>query len=89
MTTKQAVKRAQDRRRFASRKVVPLPGGVDGAAESITSWADLYVTLAVVGVRSTEVEKKIRTHLQRFAAYVQETYGHERLSIVVRRDVAG
>lgn len=45
--------------------------------------------LAVVGVRSVELEWKIRAHLHRFAAYVEETHGHERLSTVVRRDVAG
>lgn len=66
-----------------------LPAGVGDAPDSISAWAELYVQLAVVGIRSAEVEGKIRTHLQRFATYVQETYGHERLSLVGRRDVAG
>lgn len=37
----------------------------------------------MVGGRSAEVESKIRTRLQWFAAYVRETYGHKRLSMVV------
>src|ERR1700730_18466858 len=83
-----AVVPATDRRKIASRKVVPLPVG-GGAPDSVTASAELYVQLAVVGVRSVEVETKFRTPLDRFASYVDETYGGERLSTVVRRDVAG
>lgn len=39
------------------------------------------------GVRSVEVASKIELHLGRFAAFFVERHGHERVSVVVRREV--
>jgi len=53
----------------------------------VAAWTDRYLELAVRGVRSTEVAGKIAAHLARFAEYVMDAYGHDRLSAVVRRDI--
>jgi len=57
--------------------------------DSVTSWAARYRDLALVGVRSEEVSAQIMLHLGRFAEYLSATYGHDRLSYLVRRDVVG
>lgn len=69
---------APDRRRLPSRKAITVSG-----------WAVSYEELALTGVRSREVTDRIALHLRRFAEYLTATYGHERLSSVVRRDVVG
>jgi site-specific recombinase XerD len=69
---------ASDRRRLPSRK--------NG---TVLAWAACYEELALTGVRSREVTERIGLHLQRFAAYLSGTYGHDRLETVVRRDVVG
>ncbi|KWX04636.1 hypothetical protein TH66_00145 [Carbonactinospora thermoautotrophica] len=68
---------------------MPLARAGAEAPDSLTAWTDTYVALAVVGVRSVEVEKKIRMHLGRFREYFERTYGHERITAVTSRDVAG
>jgi integrase len=78
-----------DRRRLPSRKVVPLPIGGLGGPDSIEGWAGRYLDAAVRGVRSAEVADKIALHLARFRDHIQDEYGHERLSAVVRREVIG
>jgi len=76
---------------FTSRKVegavVPFAGGAPEAVESLSPWVARYLTLAVIGVRSEEVADKIVLHLQRFATFYKEGYGHERLRTVLKRDV--
>ncbi len=57
--------------------------------DSVTSWAARYRDLALVGVRSEEVTARIMLHLGRLAEYLTATYGHDRLSSLVRRDVVG
>src|SRR5512135_2977070 len=76
-----------DRRRLPSRKVVPLP--VDGltAPDSVEAWAARYLDAAVRGVRSSEVTDKIALHLGRFTDHLVTARGHDRLSVVVRREV--
>jgi len=69
---------APDQRRLPSRKAITVSG-----------WAASYEELALTGVRSLEVTDRIALHLHRFAEYLTATYGHERLSSVVRRDVVG
>lgn len=78
-----------DRRRLPSRKITPLPTAGLDLPDSIEAWAARYLDLAVRGVRSAEVADKIASHLARFRDYFADTYGHDRLSGVVRRDVAG
>jgi integrase len=46
-----------------------------------------YLTLAVVEGRMDNVARKIALHLQRFASFYREAYGHERISTCLRRDV--
>lgn len=55
----------------------------------MSAWAERYGRLAVRGVRSAEVAKRIALHLLRFERYLESSYGHDRLSTVVRRDVTG
>src|SRR5215211_5786765 len=76
---------------FTSRKVegavVPFAGGPPDAVETLAGWVPRYLTLAVVGVRSEEVADKIALHLQRFATFYKEAYGHERVRNVLKRSV--
>ncbi|MCA1680961.1 MAG: hypothetical protein LC777_19480 [Actinobacteria bacterium] len=69
---------APDQRLLPSRKAI-----------TASAWATSYEELALIGVRSREVAERIALHLHRFAEYLTATYGHERLSSVVRRDVVG
>src|SRR5918994_345372 len=76
---------------FTSRKaegsVVPFAGVAPEAVETLSGWVTRYLTLAVVGVRSEEVADKIALHLERFATFYKEGYGHERVRNVLKRDV--
>src|SRR6266542_3181942 len=77
--------------KITSRKVegslVPFTGAAPDTVESLSAWVARYLTLAVVGVRSEEVADKIALHLQRFATFYKEAYGHERIRNVLKRDV--
>jgi len=55
----------------------------------VSAWAQRYEQLAVRGVRSGEVANRIALHLLRFERYLRSSYGHDRLSTVVARDVTG
>ena len=73
---------------FTARKVRAVPGGLPAdVPDSLTAWATRYLALAVVGVRSPAVTQKIALHLDRFIAFFQEGYGHDRISTCLRRDV--
>src|SRR5215216_2863115 len=76
---------------FTSRKVegalVPFAGAVPDTVEALSAWVTRYLALAVVGVRSEEVADKIALHLERFASFYQNAYGHERIRNVLKRDV--
>jgi site-specific recombinase XerD len=76
---------------FTSRKVdgslVPFVGAAPDTVEALSAWISRYLTLAVVGVRSEEVADKIALHLERFATFFKEAYGHERIRNVLKRDV--
>ena len=73
---------------YTSRKVERVSNRLVGTApDRLTAWSERYLALAVVGVRSEEVAKKIALHLERFASFYKEAYGHERISAVLRRDV--
>lgn len=61
----------------------PVPTTVD----SLAVWVQRYQQLAVAGVRSTEVAKKIALQLGRFVAFYKEAYGHDRASTCLKRDV--
>ncbi len=46
-----------------------------------------YLRLAVTGVRSEAVADKIALHLQRFLTFFHDSYGHDRISAYLKRDV--
>ena len=73
---------------FTARKVQGVPGGLSqDVPDSLAAWATRYLALAVVGVRSEEVTRKLALHLDRFIDFFQERYGHERIATCLRRDV--
>jgi len=73
---------------FTARKVQAIPTGLpEQVPDSLTAWATRYLALAVVGVRSPAVTQKIALHLDRFVASFIESYGHDRISTCLRRDV--
>jgi integrase len=73
---------------FTARKVQAVPGGLsEDVPDSLAAWATRYLALAVVGVRSPAVTQKIALHLDRFIAFFQECYGHDRIGTCLRRDV--
>jgi integrase len=73
---------------FTARKVQAVPGGLPtDVPDSLVAWATRYLALAVVGVRSEAVTRKIALHLDRFLGFFRESYGHDRISTCLRRDV--
>lgn len=54
--------------------------------DSLESWIESYLQLAVVGVRSEAVAQKIALHVRRFQAFFVDAYGHDRLSMCLRCD---
>src|SRR5688500_15714155 len=73
---------------FTARKVRAVPGGLPtDVPDSLAAWATRYLALAVVGVRSEGVTQKITLHLDRFITSFIESYGHDRISTCLRRDV--
>ena len=60
---------------------------VAATPDSLGAWMEIYRRLAVEGVRSEEVARKIALHLERFRRFIEAASGHERLSICLRRDV--
>ena len=55
--------------------------------EGLREWMDCYLQLAVTGVRSLATARKIALHLVRFHTFFLSSYGHERLSCCLHRDV--
>src|SRR3954470_20207419 len=73
---------------FTARKVQAVPVGLpEDVPDSLAAWATRYLALAVVGVRSEAVTRKIALHLDRFLGFFRESYGHDRISTCLRRDV--
>jgi len=56
-------------------------------ADSLQAWIDYYLQMAVRGVRSAGMERKITLHLQRFQQFFENRYGQEHISSCVKRDV--
>lgn len=59
----------------------------DMPSDSIQAWIDHYLNMAVRGVRSELVARKIMLHLTRFQAFFEQRYGQELISSCVKRDV--
>lgn len=55
--------------------------------DSLTAWMDYYLEMAVQGIRSEEVTRKIQLHLQRFQQFFEQRYGQERISSCTKRSV--
>jgi site-specific recombinase XerD len=73
--------------KFTARKVQGLrDADFSQVPDSLAAWIGRYLTLTVVGVRSPTVAKKIALHLDRFAQFFVESYGHDRISTVLTRD---
>lgn len=74
--------------KFTSRK---KNGGADSVGsslpDSLASWVDAYLLLAVSGVRSEAVAQKIALHLDRFQRSFLQAYGHDRITTCLRQDV--
>ncbi len=60
--------------------------GPEKHPDSLTYWIQKYRELAVNGIRSEAVGKKITLHLNRFLSFFKDTYGHDRVSTCLRRD---
>jgi hypothetical protein len=81
-----------DRAKITSRKVLGLPESLESGDDSLTSWSQRYLDLAVRGVRSAEVTAKIARHLQRFTAWIMNGLGTRRLKAIqcpLRHDHGG
>lgn len=55
--------------------------------DSLTGWIDHYLQMAVKGIRSEGVTRKIVLHLQSFQTFFVNRYGQERITSLVKRDV--
>src|SRR3954452_22668147 len=67
--------------------VALVPDTAPATVDSLSVWSERYQQLAVAGVRSEEVAKKIALQLGRFIAFYQDAYGHDRISSCLKRDV--
>jgi len=67
--------------------VALVPATAPATVDSLTTWSTRYQQLAVAGVRSEDVGKKIALQLGRFIAFYQDAYGYDRVSTCLKRDV--
>ena len=65
-----------------------LGGALDPSDDSLAAWSGRYLDLAVAGVRSPEVARKITRHVGRFQSWFVAGFGHDRISAVTLREVA-
>jgi integrase len=56
--------------------------------DSLRAWVTAYQQMAVEGIRPKAVTQKIALHLNRFMTMFEATYGHDRISTCVKRDVS-
>ncbi|MGI8688569.1 MAG: tyrosine-type recombinase/integrase [Thermomicrobiales bacterium] len=88
MTTKHPPATAAQLANFTSRKVTGIADTLhDAVPDALPAWMARYLTFAVVGVRSPAVAAKIALHLDRFSHFFTESYGHDRISTLLKRDV--
>ncbi|SRR5579883_516381 len=88
MNTAKPVISSSDPRKFTSRKVQDtFDQPLALLSDRFTDWIAAYLRFTIDGVRSTGVTQKITLHLQRFQTFFIQSYGHERVSTCVRRDV--
>ena len=88
MMPKTAPATRQQLTNFTSRKVTGLADALhDPIPDSLPAWMTRYLTFAVIGVRSPAVAEKIALHLDRFTHFFTESYGHDRVATLLKRDV--
>ncbi len=88
MTTKNTPMTAPQRARFTSRKVTGRAETLgEPVPDSLAAWMARYLTFAVVSVRTPAVAEKIALHLDRFSQFFTASYGHDRISTLLKRDV--
>lgn len=68
------------------RENTPL-SPIETGPDSLSHWMKRYQELAVADTRSQAVERKIALHLRRFLRFFRDSYGHDRISACVKRDV--
>lgn len=56
--------------------------------DSLRAWMSHYQQVAVNGIRSEAVTRKIAFHLNRFVEAFEQAYGHDRISTCVKQDVS-
>lgn len=71
--------------KYTSRKAQKA---TEEVSDSLAEWMSHYEDLAVAGVRSVAVTRKIHLHLERFLEHFIAAYGHDRISACLKRDVA-
>ncbi len=81
MSAKMIPRKSPQSGKFSSRKVET------GLPDSLAAWIEHYRSLVVTGVRSEAVARKIDLHLGRFQLFFAKSYGHERISACVKRDI--
>ena len=57
------------------------------SSDSLQDWINYYLKVAVDGIRSEEVGRKVQLHLNRFQTFFEARYGQEYISSCVKRDV--
>jgi integrase len=63
-----------------------MSAAIENHPDSLKYWMQKYQELAVYGIRSDAVDKKIALHLTRFLTFFKDIYGHDRISTFLRRD---
>ena len=70
--------------KFTSRKERVSSGvGFESVPDSLVAWMDRYLHLVIRCVRSEAVTKKVALHLDRFAQFFTDAYGHDRNRAIV------
>ncbi len=84
MPPKSTPSRRAYRNKSNSQKNIP---SLEVVPDSLEAWIDRYLELIVRGVRSDAVTAQIALHLDRYRVHFVETYGHDRISACLPRDV--
>lgn len=59
----------------------------DLAEDSLQTWFDRYIERVILEERSEGEDRRIRRLVSRFIDFFQDRYGHDRVSVVVKKDV--
>lgn len=72
---------------FTSRKKKDGQFAPTELPDNLHTWMENYLQMAIAGVRSEEVARKIALHLECFIVFFTDRYGHDRISACLKRDV--